>query len=148
MSTGRVTAVEAYTDMMRERGQRGRHAREPGAKLDAGKMRASLLLDFARALEAVGDVCTFGAEKYSRGGWLEVPDGPRRYTDALLRHLLAEGQGESHDPESLIRHSAHVAWNALARLELALREAGEARKPPPAEPARVWSDLMNQADPS
>lgn len=102
----------------------GLPAHIPGAKLDAGKRRMQLVLfGFARALEAVGDVGTFGAEKYTSNGWLHVANGQERYTDALLRHLLREGADEAADPESGIPHAAHVAWNALARLELMLREA-------------------------
>lgn len=70
-----------------------------------------------------GAVGTFGAEKYTKGGWLDVPDGVERYTDALYRHLLAEGRGELVDHESGLLHAAHSAWNALARLDLMLREA-------------------------
>lgn len=96
----------------------------PGAKLDAGKNRLGLvLLGFARALHEVGKVGTYGAQKYSDNGWQQVPDGERRYTDALLRHLLREGCGETHDPDTGIRHAAHAAWNALARLDLAIRAA-------------------------
>ena len=43
---------------------------EPGAKLDSGKIRPSLVLGgFARALAEVSAVGTFGAEKYSDNGW-------------------------------------------------------------------------------
>lgn len=97
----------------------GQH--EPGAKLDNGKAKCSLLIDFGRALVAVSEVGTYGAAKYTRGGWQHVPDGQNRYTDALLRHLLGE-QVEVRDPETELLHAAHVAWNALARLELLLRE--------------------------
>lgn len=48
-----------------------------------------------------------------------VDDGIARYTDAMDRHNL-EGI-ESHDDSGLL-HAAQVAWNALARLELMLRE--------------------------
>lgn len=92
-----------------------------GAKLDAGKPDASLLLMFGRALVEVSAVGTFGARKYSRGGWQHVSDGANRYTAAMLRHLLAENEGPI-DGESGLRHAAQVAWNALARLELILRE--------------------------
>lgn len=93
----------------------------PGAKLDAGKPDASLLLMFGRALTEVARVGTFGATKYSRGGWQHVPNGIERYTAALMRHLLAENRGVF-DDESGLLHAAQVAWNALARLELMLRE--------------------------
>ncbi len=101
----------------------GRSAHEAGAKLDGGKVRASLVLgDFARALRAVAQVGTFGARKYTARGWLTVPNGVERYTDAMLRHWLADAAGESYDPDSELHHAAHLAWNALARLELLLRE--------------------------
>lgn len=100
----------------------GAHPHTPGAKLDAGKLRAGLVLgDFAQALQAVCQVGTFGAAKYTDSGWVAVPDGLHRYTDAMLRHYLAEAAGESRDQQSALLHSAHLAWNALARLELQLR---------------------------
>lgn len=94
----------------------------PGAKLDSGKQLAGVLLDFSRALEAVADVGTFGANKYTRGGWQSVPDSERRYTDALMRHLL-KMQREELDPDSGLEHLAHLAWNCLAVLELKRRAA-------------------------
>ena len=95
---------------------------QPGVKLDQGKPDASLLLEFGRALRAVAEVGTFGAKKYTRSGWITVDDGRNRYTAALIRHLLAEGSGELTDADSSLAHDAHAAWNALARLDLRLRE--------------------------
>ena len=94
----------------------------PGAKCDSGKQLAGVLLDFSRALEAVADVGTFGANKYTRGGWQSVPEGEQRYTDALMRHLL-KMQRENIDPDSGLEHLAHLAWNCLAVLELKRRAA-------------------------
>ena len=94
----------------------------PGAKLDSGKQLAGVLLDFSRALEAVADVGTFGANKYTRLGWESVPNGEQRYTDALMRHLL-KMQREELDPDSGLEHLAHLAWNCLAVLELKRRAA-------------------------
>lgn len=87
-----------------------------GAKLDAGKLRVDLLLDFSRALQAVTQVAQFGAEKYSPDGWLEVPDGERRYKAAGMRHLLTE-QRQYLDEDSGLPHIYHRVWNALAELE-------------------------------
>jgi hypothetical protein len=101
-----------------------------GAKDDGGKPDASLLQFFPRALLEVARVGTFGAKKYSRGGWLKVPDGIVRYTAAMLRHFFA-AQMETYDSDpsceeygfkDQIRHDAQVAWNALARLELQLQQ--------------------------
>lgn len=93
---------------------------EPGAKLDDGKPDTSLLLLFPKALLAVAEVGTFGAKKYSRGGWQFVANGFTRYTAALLRHLFKSSY-EDYDDDSGLLHDAQVAWNALARLELRLR---------------------------
>jgi hypothetical protein len=95
----------------------------PGAKLDAGKLRAGLVLDdFALALTAVAAVGTVGAAKYTPHGWLSVPDAEARYTDAQRRHELAHAIGEENDPDTDLPHLAHAAWNALARLQLALQD--------------------------
>lgn len=108
---------------MTEKDPLGKSAKDSGSKLDAGKNRLSLvLLGFARALEEVGKVGTYGANKYTDNGWINVPNGQARYTDAMLRHLLKEASGESHDPDTNLHHAAHTAWNALARLDLLIRK--------------------------
>lgn len=107
---------------LREADPHGKDQHETGAKLDAGKPRLGLVLGaFANALVEVGKVGTYGAQKYTDNGWLDVPKGKGRYTDALLRHVLAE-TNETHDPDTHLLHAAHAAWNALARLELILRK--------------------------
>jgi len=91
-----------------------------GAKLDAGKPDLSLLLDFGHALTAVAEVGTYGLGKYTRCGWSKVDDGITRYTAALLRHLVKE-PFEENDSDTDLKHAAHAAWNALARLELMIK---------------------------
>lgn len=94
----------------------------PGAKLDKGKQRPSLIFDsMSRALSGVVQVGTFGAAKYSDGGWLEVNNGIDRYRDAQLRHESAIARGELVDPESGLPHDFHRAWNVLAQVELKAR---------------------------
>jgi hypothetical protein len=93
----------------------------PGAKLDAGKVRAWLCIKgFSHALLAVADVTTKGAAKYTPDGWRDVPNGRERYMDAMARHMLALGRGEQIDTDTQCLHLAQVAWNALAALELEL----------------------------
>lgn len=105
-----------------EKDPNGLDPHDVGAKLDDTKIRSGLVLgSFANALEQVSRVGTFGAEKYSDNGWLEVPDGERRYTDAMLRHWLAEARGELIDKDSRMFHAAQTSWNSLARLELMMR---------------------------
>ena len=100
----------------------GAHA--PGAKLDDGKLLAGILQQFSLALTAVAEVATFGSKKYSRGGWQHVENGVERYGDAMMRHWLKEGI-ELMDLDSGLLHEAHLAWNALARLELMLRKGAK-----------------------
>lgn len=95
----------------------------PGAKLDGGKMRAWLMISgFPRALAAVAQVTTIGAQKYTPNGWASVPNGQERYMDAFARHMLAEARGEEIDPETGALHKAQMIWNLLASLELDLRK--------------------------
>ena len=117
-----------------ERDPHGRPAHQAGSKLDANKTRAGLVIGgFARALLAVSEVGTFGARKYTPHGWVEVPDGAERYTDAMYRHLLAEAAGYTLDDDSGLSHAAHAAWCALARLDLLLRQEEAAVLPAPTE---------------
>lgn len=114
--------------------------RLPGTKLDHDKPRCGLVLGaFSQALMAVSKVGTFGAAKYSDNGWLSVPSGAQRYRDALYRHMLAAASGEVIDPESGLPHEAHVAWNALAILELGLRSQVAVR-PSAEQTGNVWYD--------
>lgn len=101
-----------------------------GAKMDAGKpqLYRHLVAMFPRALTAVSQVSAVGEEKYTYMGWAAVPDGEARYREAGLRHLFAEACGEVVDQadqrmvERGITHAAQASWNALARLELMLKE--------------------------
>jgi len=106
---------------MTETDPNGIDQHSPGAKLDNGKILAGILQQWPRALTAVLEVATFGAQKYTRGGWMHVENGVERYTDAMFRHLLAEPL-EPVDPDSGLSHEAHAAWNALSRLELKLTD--------------------------
>ena len=116
-------------------------ATEAGIKHDHGKPRVGLVVHgFARALLEVSAVATFGAEKYSANGWVSVPNGLERYTDAMYRHLLAEAAGQQCDAESGLAHAAHAAWCALARLELMLREGGALQCGLPSENANAPHD--------
>jgi hypothetical protein len=94
-----------------------------GKKYDSGKPKAGMVLGyFSNAIMAVADVGTYGNEKYGDGywdyNWNHLDNAPQRYSDALCRHLLAHLGGELVDSESGRQHMAHVAWNALALIEL------------------------------
>lgn len=124
----RSKAAMSFADLD-EKAPDGLDQHEAGAKLDAGKPRLTLVLGgFARALWAVGEVGTFGAKKYTDNGWMEVQNGIERYSDAGLRHFLKLMMGEEKDSDSELDHLAHEAWNALAKLELRLREIQNAQE--------------------
>lgn len=121
--------VIAAITPLREADPSGKDPHTAGAKLDAGKIDPSLILEgMPRALMEVAKVGTYGAVKYSRHGWLAVPMGITRYTAALDRHRLKEKiEGKfdldaKRDDGVAVRHAAQLAWNALARLELMLIE--------------------------
>jgi hypothetical protein len=97
-------------------------------KYDAGKapVYRGAVSYFPGAISAVAEVSAFGASKYAWKGWESVPDGINRYSDAMVRHVMYEGQGEILDPDSGLLHAAHCAWNALARLELLIKERDNA----------------------
>jgi len=98
----------------------GINQHEAGAKLDEGKIFANVLFDFSLALTEVAKVGTFGAKKYSRGGWQSVPNAIERYNDASVRHQLKEAR-TALDSDSGLLHKAQRIWNELAALELQLR---------------------------
>ena len=94
-------------------------------KYDGGKAPVfrGAISYFPRAISAVAAISAFGASKYAWKGWESVPDGYNRYSDAMVRHLVYEGEGEMVDLESGLLHAAHAAWNSLARLELLIKES-------------------------
>lgn len=102
---------------------------DPGAKLDSGKppINQGVIKYFPRAIAAVAQVSAYGAQKYSWGGWESVPGGIYRYQDALVRHIVDDTLNPT-DTETGLLHAAHTAWNALAVLELKLRNIESARK--------------------
>lgn len=92
-----------------------------GQKNDQGKPLAGTIPQyFPRVLLEIAKVSTMGAQKYTRGGWVTVPDGETRYWDGAFRHILAS-QIEASDTESGLNHLDHAIWNLMAVRELQLR---------------------------
>jgi len=128
MSDPNDTQTYGFTSIkdMFEKDPDGLSTTQPGAKLDAGKIDVTrgCLHYFPRALVAVAELSQVGAKKYSWKGWETVADGINRYGAALGRHeLRIEGDYQRRDPDTSVLESVAVAWNALARLELILRES-------------------------
>jgi len=86
-----------------------------GLKFDQGKPMMNLLFEgMPDALLAVGEILTFGAQKYEAHSWKNVENNESRYRAAQIRHALAQG----YDSESGLLHRAHEACNALFLLQL------------------------------
>lgn len=82
-----------------------------GKKDDEGKIRLELIEP--SFIEEVGQVLTFGANKYGANNWQKVENAKDRYYAAALRHLLAWRKGESTDEDSGLSHLDHVATNMM-----------------------------------
>ena len=94
------------------------HSRDQSIKFDGGKNRLELLPPYA--LNALGAVLTYGAEKYGDQSWRRVET--ERYTGALLRHMTAYMDGEFFDEESTLPHLWHVLCNAVFLVELTRKD--------------------------
>lgn len=94
----------------------------PGIKYDDNKpLAGDCLAIFGKAIMAIGECILKGQEKYPEiDNWKRVEDAERRYTNALIRHLIKHLTGIEKDKESGLTHIQHVAWNALAICELYL----------------------------
>ena len=80
-----------------------------------GKARLDLVPPIL--VEAVGEIMTYGIEKYEEGSWRTVE--PHRYRAALLRHLMQYLKDPlSIDTESGYLHLWHAACNIAFLLEL------------------------------
>lgn len=98
-------------------------ATKEGRKI--GKVRMDLVVqDMPRAIEALARVMTWalGSKGYNESDWLTVPDAIQKYHGGMHRHDNKEMRGQTFDDESGLHHAIHTAWNAMARVELILRE--------------------------
>ncbi len=103
-SNGKVsipTVVHDWSSPMTE-------GKDQSAKADKGKLELSLVNP--ELVKAVAEVRMYGTEKYGDSeNWRKVE--PKRYVDALYRHLLAYIEGKEVDEESGLSHLSHMACN-------------------------------------
>lgn len=84
--------------------------RNQEAKADKGKLMLELIPP--ETYIALGEILTYGANKYAPNNWKTVE--PARYIGALLRHLTAYMQDpQGIDEESGYSHIKHVLCNAM-----------------------------------
>ncbi len=80
-----------------------------GNKFDNGKPQLDLV--DPTFILGIGEILTFGAEKYGANNWKKVKK--HRYIAAAFRHFLAIMKGELYDEQSNRHHALHVACNLM-----------------------------------
>lgn len=117
-----ATAADLSVDTHEE----GEASCDGAIKYDGGKspVMQGCVQRFPLALQQIALVSEYGRRKYGTyDGWEKLDDAFNRYNDAMGRHiLLRKSEGELDAKDSGLPHLAQVAWNALAILEIALRE--------------------------
>ena len=83
-------------------------------KFDAGKVQLEYLSPVA--IEMLGQVLTFGVQKYAPHNWRHGMEWSR-VLGALLRHTFAWARGQSLDEETGLSHMAHVMCCAMFLVE-------------------------------
>jgi dATP/dGTP diphosphohydrolase len=84
-------------------------------------MVAGLLDYFPAALAAVAEVSRVGNDQHNPGQPMHWARGKSNdHADCIVRHLVDRGTRDT----DLLRHSAKVAWRALALLQEELEAAG------------------------
>lgn len=104
-----------------------------GLKNDQNKLPLGTVIQkqFPNAIEAIAKCSEFGHKKYSESDndWLNyqrIDDAMFRYTNATIRHFFAEGgDNDKIDKDSSLPHIYQTAWNAIARLEVYLKNKKE-----------------------
>jgi hypothetical protein len=79
-----------------------------GIKFDNGDEKIKWMLVPWLALKEITKVLMAGAVKYLPDNWKKVPDSINRYKEALLRHVIADAEGELVDKDYGLLHLAHA----------------------------------------
>ena len=102
--------------------------RAPGVKIDLGKpeVYTGAFLSFPLALQEIAKITLKGTKEpgHVLHGWKVVPEGFKRYSEAMGRHLLREAL--TGDPDEHTFQIATTCWNDLARLEHRLQDRSKA----------------------
>ena len=97
-----------------------------GVKFDQDKIRYDLLPP--ELLEAVADILTFGAKKYSDRNWEKGMKWSRPF-GALMRHMWDWWRKEDRDPETGKTHLWHAACCLAFLIAYEDRGSGEDDRP-------------------
>lgn len=97
-----------------------------GVKFDTGKIRMELIPP--ELMTAVGEILTFGAEKYSARNWELGMDWSRPY-GAMQRHMTAWWGGQENDPETGKSHLWHAGCCMAFLITYEMRGTGNDDRP-------------------
>lgn len=82
-----------------------------GLKDNHGKNKLELILP--EWIEGIGEVLTYGANKYKPNSWQNVENGIDVHYGAAMRHIVAYRKGEYLDKETNLPHLYHAVSNLL-----------------------------------
>lgn len=99
--------VDKVSDAIRRRLQAA-PGQEEDPKAAAGSAKVSMMHFPPSVLAEVSEVFRLGSKKYGAFNWTESPKKASVYYEAFWRHMGAYWQGETYDPETGLRHSAHA----------------------------------------
>jgi hypothetical protein len=99
------------------------------AKYSKAPVFQGVFARFPRAMKEIAKVSKFGTEKHKvrldDTSYLDIPDAYATYSNAIARHLVneaIEGPVNLDPADGGMLHAAQAAWDALARLEIFLRD--------------------------
>lgn len=88
-----------------------RSSEPEGLKHDDEKLRWDLV--YWPALEELVKVLMHGAKTYGDYNWQKVSPSKERYTNALMRHVIAYANGERDASDTGRHHLAHALCNCM-----------------------------------
>ena len=93
-----------------------------GIKFDNSNEKLRWLLVPWAALQEIVKVLQAGAVKYLPDNWMRVPNAIERYREALLRHVIADANGELIDKDYGLLHLAHAGCCILFLIWFYIRD--------------------------
>jgi hypothetical protein len=138
-------------EYQRNQNEENQLGKEFGARFDDGKLRYDLLPP--KALEAIVEVYTYGANKYDANNWWKGMKWSKVIAP-LKRHIEKWLKGEENDEESQCHHLAHAIWNLIALYEYERNKIGIDDRMPynlelmskeeREERIKIWRQLVNE----
>ena len=123
-------AVKRQSNTLGEEAAPSRTEKALAEKAAKAPIAGGVLQLFPRAMYHLALTSKAGADKYGTTvntiKFLDTPGAYELHTDAMIRHVVDEKlEGPASHKDGGLLHPVMVAWNALARLEVFLKNAEE-----------------------